>query len=82
MLLLLQPLWVTVLSSVQGEGKKDDRSAQAVQDEASLSTAATRAGFSMAPRPQVGNDHSNDSVAATIRPPEVIMTAIAREWLS
>ena len=49
MLLLLQPLWVTVLSLVQAEGNKD------VQDEASLSPAATRAGFSMAPRPQVGN---------------------------
>ena len=33
MLLLLQPLWVTVLSLAQAEGKKDDRSAhQAVQD--------------------------------------------------
>ena len=59
-----------------------DRSAQAVQDEASLSPAATKAGFSMAPRPQVGNVHSNHSVAATIRPPEVMMTAITRDWLS
>ena len=30
---------------------KDERSAQAVHDEASLSPAATRAGFSTAPRP-------------------------------
>ena len=82
MLLLLQPLWVTVLSLVQAEGNKDDRSAQVVQDEASLSPAATRAGFSMAPRPQVGNVHSNHSLAATIRPPEVIMTAITLNWLS
>ena len=82
MLLLLQPLWVTVLSLVQAEGNKDDRSAQAVQDKASLSPAATRAGFSMAPRPQVGNVHSNHSVAATIRPPEVMMTAITRDWFS
>ena len=82
MLLLLQPLWVTVLSLVQAEGNKDDRSAQAVQDEASLSPAATRAGFSMVPRPQVGNVHSNHSVAATIRPPEGMMTAITRDWLS
>ena len=36
----------------------------------------------MAPRPQVGNVHSSHSVAATIRPPEVGMTAITREWLS
>ena len=71
MLLLLQPLWVTVLSLVQTKGNKDDRSAQAVQDESSLSPAATRAGFSMAPRPQVGNVHNSHSVAATIRPSEV-----------
>ena len=81
--LLLQPLWATVLSLVQGEGNKDDdRSAQAVQDEASLSPVATRADLSMAPRPQVGNVHSNHSAAATIRPPEVMMTAITRDWLS
>ena len=36
MLLLLQPLWGTVLSLVQAKGNKDDRSAQAVQDKASL----------------------------------------------
>ena len=82
MLQLLQALSVTVLSLVQAKGNKDDRSAQAVQDEASLLPAATRAGFSMAPRPQVGNVHSRHSVAATIRPPEVRMTAITREWLS
>ena len=63
------------------EGNRDDRSAPAVQDEASLSPAATRAGFSMAPRPQVGNMHSSHSVAATIRPPEVGMPAITRAWL-
>ena len=80
--LLLQPLWVTtVLSLVQTKGNKDDRSAQAVQDEAFLSPAATRAGFSMAPRPQVDNVHSSHSVAAAIRPPEVRMTAVTREWL-
>ena len=67
---------------VQAKGNKDDRSAQAVQDEASLSPAATRVGFSMAPRPQVGKVHSSHSVAATIRPLEVRMTAITREWLS
>ena len=67
---------------MQAEGNKDDRSAQTVQDEASLSPAATRAGFSMASRPQVGNVHSNHSVAAAIRPPEVMMTAITRDWLS
>ena len=82
MLLLLQPLWATVLSLVQAKESKDDRSPQAVQDEASLSPAATRAGYSMAPRPQIGNVHSSHSVAATIRPPEVRMTAITREWLS
>ena len=84
MLLLLQPLWVTVLSLslVPAKRNKDDRSAQAVQDEASLSPAATKAGFSMAPRPQVGNMHSSHSVAGTIRPPEVRMTAITREWLN
>ena len=36
----------------------------------------------MAPRSQFGNVHSGHSVAATIRPPEVGMTAIIREWLS
>ena len=82
MLLLLQPLWATVLSLVQAKESKDDRSPQAVQDEASLSPAATRAGYSMAPRPQIGNVHSSHSVAATTRPPEVRMTAITREWLS
>ena len=82
MLLLLQPLWVTVLSLVQAKENKYDRSAQAVQDEASLSRAATRAGSSMAPRAQVGNVYSSHSVAATIRPPEVGMAAITREWLS
>ena len=81
MLLLLQPLWVTVLSLVQAKGNKDDRSAQAVQDEASSSPAVTRAGLSMAPRPQVGNVHNSHSIAATIRPPEVRMTVITREWL-
>ena len=81
MLLLLQPLWVTVLSLVQAKGNKGDRSSQAEQDEALLSPAATRAGFSVAPRPQAGNVHSNHSVAATIRPPGVRMTAITREWL-
>ena len=53
-----------------------------MQDEASLSPAATRAAFSMAPRPQIGNVHNSYSVAATIRPPEGGMTAIIREWLS
>ena len=45
MLLLLQPLWVKILSLVQAKGNKGDRSAQAVQDEASLSPVVTRAGF-------------------------------------
>ena len=62
-------------------GNKGDRSAQAVQDEASLASAATRADFPTAPRPQVGNAHGSHSIAATIRPPEVRMTAITREWL-
>ena len=80
MLLLLQPLWVTVLSLVHAKGNKGDRSAQAVQDEASLTTAATRAGFSTAPRPFVGNAHGSHIVTATIRAPEVRMTAFKREW--
>ena len=41
-----------------------------------LSPAATRAGFSTAPRPQVGNAHGSHSVAATTRPSEVRRTAI------
>ena len=69
--MLLQPLWITVLSLVQAKGNKDDRSAQAVQDEASLSPAA--------PRTQVGNAPGSHSVAATIRPREVMRTAITRE---
>ena len=82
MLLLLQSSpWVTVLSLAQTkENKNGPRSAQAVQDEASLSPAATRAGFSMAPRLQVGNVHSihrvNDPAAG------VGMAAITRERLS
>ena len=52
-----------------------------VQNEASLSTAVTRVGFSTASRPEVGNAHGNHSVAAMIRPPEVRWTAITREWL-
>ena len=61
------------------KGNKDDRSAHAVQDETSLTPAARRAGFSTAPRPKVGNAHGSHSVAATIRPPEVRVTAITRE---
>ena len=76
MLLLLQPLWKAVLSLVHAKGNKDDRSAQAVQDE-----AATRAGFSAAPSLQAGNAHGSHSMAATIRPPEVRMAAITRESL-
>ena len=59
----------------------DDRSAQLVQDEASLSLAATRAGFSTVPRPKVDNAHGSHNAVATIRPPEVRRTAITREWL-
>ena len=52
MLLLLQPLWVTVLPCwYTAKGNKNNRSAQAVQDEASLTPAATRANFSTALRP-------------------------------
>ena len=46
-----------------------------------LSYRQRQAAFSMGPRTQVGNVHSSHSVAATIRPPEVRMTAIKREWL-
>ena len=81
MLLLLQPHWVTVLSLVHSQGNKDDRSAQAVQDEASLSPAATGAGLLTSPRPQAGKAHSIHSVSATIRPLEMRRTAIIREWL-
>ena len=66
---------------VTAKENKDDRSAQAVQDEASLLPAAIRAGFSTALRPQVSNAHGSHSVAATIRPSEVRMIAITREWL-
>ena len=63
-------------------GNKGDRSAQAVQDEASLASAATRADFPTAPRPQVGNNaHGSHSIAAAIRPLELRMTAITCEWL-
>ena len=44
-LLLLQPLWATVLSLVHAKRNKDHGSAQAVQDEVSLTPAALRAGF-------------------------------------
>ena len=40
-----------------------DRSAQSVQDQASLSPAATRAGFSSPPRPQICIAHGIRSVA-------------------
>ena len=39
-----------------------DRSAQSVQDQASLSPAATRAGFSSLPRPQISIAHGIRSV--------------------
>ena len=39
-----------------------DRSAQSVQDQASLSPAATRAGFSSPPRPQISVAHGIRSV--------------------
>ena len=81
MLLLLQPLWVYSPVWVEAEENKDDRLTQAVQNEASLSPAATRAGFLTVPRPQVGNAHGSHIVAATIRPPEVRRTAITRERL-
>ena len=41
--MLLQPLWGAQFCLGLNQGKKDDRSAQTVQDEASLSPAATRA---------------------------------------
>ena len=66
------------MSLVIAKGSKDDRSAQTVQDESSLSPAATRAGFSTAPRLQVGNADGSHSVAATIRPPEMRRIAITR----
>ena len=40
-----------------------DRSAQSVQDQASLSPAATRAGFSSPPRPQISIAHGIRSVS-------------------
>ena len=55
MTMLLQPPY-TVLSRFT-EKEYKDRSAQSVQDEASLSPAATRAGFSSAPRPQISIAH-------------------------
>ena len=70
----------TVLQ-IGAPGNKDDSLAQAVQDKASLSPAATRAGSSTAPRPQIGNALGSHSVVATIRPPEVRRTAITRKRL-
>ena len=52
-----------------------------MQDEASVTPVATRVGFLTAPRPHVGNAHGSHSIAVKIRPPEVRMTAITREWL-
>ena len=75
MLLLLQPQRFTVLSLVTAKENKNDNSAQALQDEASLSPGATRADFLTAPRPQVGNARGSHSVAATIRPLEVRRSA-------
>ena len=57
---LLQPR-CTVLSGFTAKENKD-RSAQSVQDGASLSPAATRAGFSSAPRPQISIAHGIRSV--------------------
>ena len=45
MLLVLQLLWATVLSLVHAKENKDNRLAQAVEDEAFLTPAATKAGF-------------------------------------
>ena len=42
--------------------KQESRSAQSVQDEASLSPAATKASFSSAPRPQISITHGICSV--------------------
>ena len=62
----------TVLPWTTAKENKDDRLAQAVQNEASLSPATTKAGFSTAPRPQISNAHgSHSTTTATIRPPEV-----------
>ena len=82
MLLLLQPLGVTVLSLVQAKGNEDDRSAQAVQDEAYLTPASIRAGFSMVPRSQVGNVHNMSQRCGNDPAAGGRMTAITREWLS
>ena len=81
----LPPLWgFTVLSLVTAQPRETRMIGQlklSVQDEASLTPAATRAGFSTAPRPQVDNAHDSHSVAATIRSPEVRVTAITHERL-
>ena len=58
--LLLQPWYHSPLPITARENK--DRSAQSVQDEASLSPAATRAGFSSPPRPQISIAHGIRSV--------------------
>ena len=52
----------TVLSRFTAAKENKDRSAQSVQDEASLSPAATRAGFSSPPRPQISIAHGIRSV--------------------
>ena len=86
----MQPRY-TVLSRFTAKENKD-RSAQSVQDEAYLSPAATRAGFSSAPRLQISIAYGIRSVillvttsvvsaAATIQPPEVRRTDITRERL-
>ena len=75
-ILLLQPLgvhspvWVTIIKN------KNNRPAQAVRDEAFLSPAATKTGFSMALRAQIGNAHGSHSVVASVRRSEVRKTAI------
>ena len=84
MLLLLQHLRITVLSLVHAKGNKDDRSGQAVQDEASLTPAATREGVKLLDGAETPSwQCARTAVTALRQPsnPEMRMTAITREWL-
>ena len=59
--LLLQPWWYSSPLPITARENKN-RSAQFVQDQASLSPAATRTGFSSPPRPQICIAHGIRSV--------------------
>ena len=73
------PFGFTALFLVIAKENKDDRSAQTVQDEASLSPAAKERASRRPQDPKLAMRHASHSVAAMIRSTEVRRAVITRE---